>query len=248
MSLEERASEALTRSAAHPADAGVRIIGDSRDFVAIHHASVKAVIWERAMPAEIKKVLEKMSHKPFKEGFREFDLQAPFVSVAPGYYKILRKGSPCIPPAITADIITLTDIFREAQGFRKLWREGRLTYQWCKKNSSAPDYGKMALQLAPQFCAARVRVQLSSSYATDDGLGAEWYPGNPSDDKITEMKQAFRAATDITAAKRAFNCQRLKPGDVLMLKGSGGYAGHEQLLVSAPVPKSGAFRMEFLTA
>ena len=84
------------------------------------------------------------------------------------------------------------------------------------------------------------RERLVAVYTTDETMGTEWYPGDPA---ILDVQNRVNAADikDIRKAKEDFNVQQVRPGDVLVLKGTG--ASGSRLLHSSPHPKPGVLRI-----
>ena len=233
-----QAKQALLRTRAHPSDPHVRITSNPDDLIAICCEGVRAVIWQRELPAQVKEAVANMNTAPFPN-----ECGSISVDFTGRSRDQLGRENPMlvaqVPAAVKADMQYLSQVFLKAvNGDSGLLREN-VSYQ----NPADPDQPCKGGARMPHIDGFEVR--LNTIYSTEAKMGTEWYPVTA--EGRDSLRAEFRTAADKESVKQKYGLQQIATGEVTIFKGVGGdVPADDQFLHSEPAPRQGVFRLGYL--
>jgi hypothetical protein len=231
-----QASQALLRTTAHPADPRVRITSNPDDLIAICCEGVRAVIWKRELPAQVREAVANMNTASFPNECNSIGVDFTGKSYRLRENKELEEH---VPAVIKADMQYLSKVFLKAvNGDSGMLRES-VSYQ----NPADPEQPCKGGARMPHIDGFEVR--LNTIYSTGATMGTEWYPVTA--DGYLSLRAEFRSAEDPEMVKRKYGRQQISTGDVTIFKGGDGEVpADDHFPHSEPAPRQGVFRLGYL--
>lgn len=233
-----KANQAFNRTSAHPLDTRVRIAHSRDDLIAIQSERTKAVIIPAPLSHEIETELKALRNR-VKRG-RHVEKGPIVTSYNRGMIwtdKFISESNPLkYSLHMLTHMASLLTAFRMATGQLETRTAGN-GVPVETLNIQATCEASFRDELDPQKQGHTVPHsnknvdRLLCTYSEDENAGITWLPGTFSFQEERALQETYLQSANPDSILKQHNAQTLKPGHILMVKGTAEGRGRDQLLV-----------------